>query len=152
MRKMKAIANTRQCGTTTIEFALVAMIFFTLIMGVIDFGRWIFASQSAAEATRLGARTAVVCDVELGAGGPARSRMLFFLPGATNANILISYSPAGCTITSCVSATVSLTGYTIPAIAWFLPNNLAVPNFATTLTRESLQSIAAGSTSASCTP
>ena len=43
----------RQRGAAIIEFALVAMIFFTLLIGVMEFGRWLFTLNAAGEATRL---------------------------------------------------------------------------------------------------
>ena len=46
-----------------VEFALVAALFFTLLIGIMEMGRVLFYWNSAAEATRLGARLAVVCDL-----------------------------------------------------------------------------------------
>ena len=51
-----------QNGATVIEFALVAVVFFTVLLGIMDFGRLLFTWNSAVEATRLGARVSVVCD------------------------------------------------------------------------------------------
>src|SRR5688572_8928038 len=47
-------------GTTVAEFAMVALLFFTLIFGIIEFGRMLFTHNSLADATRRGARFAVL--------------------------------------------------------------------------------------------
>src|SRR3954452_7753274 len=52
-----------QAGVAAIEFALVASLFFTVLLGIMEMGRVLFYWNSAAEATRLGARIAVVCDL-----------------------------------------------------------------------------------------
>ena len=54
----------KQRGVAAVEFALIASIFFTLVFGVMEMGRMLFYMNTAAEATRLGARVAVVCDVK----------------------------------------------------------------------------------------
>jgi Flp pilus assembly protein TadG len=54
--------NTRgdERGTTVAEFAMVALLFFTLIFGIIEFGRMLYTHNSLADATRRGARYAVL--------------------------------------------------------------------------------------------
>jgi hypothetical protein len=47
-------------GTTVAEFAMVATLFFTLIFGIIEFGRMLFTHNALADATRRGARYAVL--------------------------------------------------------------------------------------------
>lgn len=49
-------------GTTTVEFALVAALFFTLILGIIDFARAMWEWNAAAKATQAGVRFAAVTD------------------------------------------------------------------------------------------
>ena len=51
----------RQRGVAAVEFALVASLLFTLLFGVMEMGRVLFYWNTATEATRLGARLAVVC-------------------------------------------------------------------------------------------
>jgi len=46
-------------GTTVAEFAVVALIFFTLIIGIIEFGRLLYTHNALTDATRRGARYAV---------------------------------------------------------------------------------------------
>jgi Flp pilus assembly protein TadG len=144
-------------GAGVVEFALVALVFFTLLLGIADFGRWLFTMNAASEATRLGARVAVVCDI---GDAAVRDRMRRILPVLTDAQIRIDYfgvNPAdqsswvnGCNFNTCAGVTVRLTGVTIPPIAWFMPVTLPIPAFPATLTRESLLSAVDGSPNPLC--
>jgi len=148
-------ARRRARGATAVEFALVATVFFMLILGIADFGRWMFTLNAANEATRYGARVAVVCDVD----DPAVvTRMQRLLPQLTGAQVRVRYfaSPtsstwtSGCTVGNCVAVQVGLQGFTIPSVAWFLPAELPIPSFTTTMTRESLSSSIDGSANPLC--
>lgn len=50
----------RQGGTAAVEFAIVAVIFFTMLLGIIEFGRALYVFNTLQEATRNLARNAVV--------------------------------------------------------------------------------------------
>lgn len=130
----------RQRGVAAVEFALVATIFFTLLIGIMELGRMLFYMNSAAEATRHGARVAVVCDID----APAiRERMISRLPILQPENIDIDYTPVGCTRSTCRSVTVRIPpGLVVDTFIPFLPNgfSVAMPSYATTLPRESLSS------------
>jgi TadE-like protein len=147
---------TSQFGVTTVEFALVAVVFFSLLLGIMDFGRMLFTWNAAAESTRWGARIAVVCDKLT--PNQVRDRMRKILPELTNANIAINYyNPAGtinnaCTKDDCKAVEVSLTGFTFDPISPFLPFGLtAVPDFRTYLLRESMEAVnAAGDQNPVC--
>jgi hypothetical protein len=47
-------------GTTVAEFAVVALLFFTLIFAIIEFGRLLYTHNALTDATRRGARYAVL--------------------------------------------------------------------------------------------
>ena len=47
-------------GTTIAEFAMVALLFFTLIFAIIEFGRLIYTHNALTDATRRGARFAAL--------------------------------------------------------------------------------------------
>ena len=49
-----------QRGATTVEFAIVAMLFFLLLFGIIDFGLLFFNQQVITNAAREGARYGIV--------------------------------------------------------------------------------------------
>jgi TadE-like protein len=58
---MKHFHNSNnERGTTVAEFAMVALLFFTLIFGIIEFGRMLYTHNALADATRRGARYAVL--------------------------------------------------------------------------------------------
>ncbi len=145
---MRSSSVHRQRGVTAVEFALVfALFFMPLMLGLVDFSRWMFAVNSAAEATRYGARIATVCDPD--AEGIKR-RMKTFLPGGTDdVEIAINYltgAANGCGSGSDVcGVSVSLSGVTIQKFAFFLPGTTyPIPAFSTTLPRESLQTTVGG--------
>ena len=56
------ISNHRnnERGTTIAEFAVVALLFFTVIFGIIEFGRLLYTHNALTDATRRGARFAVL--------------------------------------------------------------------------------------------
>jgi len=135
-----------QLGAATVEFAIVAVLFFSLLLGIMDFGRMLFTWNAAAEATRWGARIAVVCDKLT--PEQVRTRMRRILPQLTNANIVINYyNPAGtvdnsCTMDNCKAVEVSLSGFTFDPISPFMPFGLTtLPNFRTYLPRESMEAV-----------
>lgn len=49
-----------QAGQSMVEFAFTALIFFTLIFGVVDFGRAVFEYNLLASSAREGARMAII--------------------------------------------------------------------------------------------
>jgi len=55
-------------GQGLVEFALILPVFVLMIMGIVDFGRMIYAFNSVSNAAREGARVGIV-DQRTGAGG-----------------------------------------------------------------------------------
>jgi len=53
----------RQSGLVLVEFAVVAAVLLTVIIGLIDISRMYFTVAALNEATRRGARVAVVCPI-----------------------------------------------------------------------------------------
>ncbi|QDL37126.1 TadE/TadG family type IV pilus assembly protein [Rhodoferax sediminis] len=134
--------HSRQGGVAAVEFALIASVFFMLLIGIMEMGRVLFYWNSAAEATRLGARMAVVCDLNAAEIKVRMQTMLSILP--TN-KIDIGYTPAGCDVTSCQSVTVSIgAGVPVTTFIPFVPLTLTLPPFSTTLPRESMLSTVGG--------
>jgi hypothetical protein len=148
---MKAVPYVRlQCrqrGATAIEFALVAGVFLTLLLGIVEFSRLLFYWNTAGEATRLGARMAVVCDAN---AGIITNKMTGLLPILKPGNIELTYLPDGCGAdpatarSSCESVTVSVSGVSVSTFIPFVPLNVSMPPFATTLSRESMNSATGG--------
>jgi TadE-like protein len=159
----------RQRGATAMEMALVMTFFIIPMMfGLIDFSRWFGAVIAANEATRLGARIAVVCDnpaigpAALSAGIKARMRTLLPLT-VTDNNIDIQYLSLNCGAGEVCGVSVALKNAPsganpephIDAIAGalpFIPSTMPIPKFRTVLTRESLQTTIGTSSNPLCSP
>lgn len=88
-------------GATTVEFAIVTALFFTLLMGFFEFGRVVLSWNAAVQATTMGARTAAVCSI--GSSAPV-TRMETILPGISNAVVIEYLDAAGNSTTSCNSS------------------------------------------------
>ena len=130
--------SPRQRGVVTVEFALIAIVFFALLIGIMEFGRIIFAFNSAAEATRFGARIAVVCDPD--SKPMIVSKMQLLMPYLTTAQISVSYLPAGCDVNTCQQVQVGVTGINYRPLIPVASLNISMPPFTTTLPRESMRS------------
>jgi hypothetical protein len=132
---MRSAATQR--GVAAVEFALVAIVFFTLLLGAFEVARVLWVWNAAGEATRLGARLAVVCDLD---DSVIKTRMRDRLSQLSDANITLTYLPAGCATTTCQSVSVSLSGLTESTVIPFIDFAPTLPPFRTTLSRESMSS------------
>lgn len=132
-----------QRGATAIEFALVSLfILFPLLFATVELGRVVYYWNAATEVTRLGARLAVVCDLD---DATIRQRMHAMFPVIDTSNINVTYEPATCAATSCTHVRVSVLRHYVPTyIPDFLntgdKNTFFFPPFSTTLPRESMRS------------
>ena len=52
---------SRQKGMTTVEFAIIGMLFFIILFGIVEVGRALFVWNGLADITRRAARIAAVC-------------------------------------------------------------------------------------------
>jgi Flp pilus assembly protein TadG len=126
-----------QRGAAAVEFALISTVFFGLLLGAAEMGRVLWVWNAAAEATRLGARVAAVCDMN---AATIKSQMQQQLGSLANANITLTYLPASCTASTCQSVTITLTGYTEQTFVPFFNFSPSLPAFTTTISREGLSS------------
>lgn len=150
----RAVIRRLQRGAVAVEFALVAWLFLLMLLfGIIELGRAFFYMNATAEATRLGARIAVVCDKEV-TDQFIRDRMREYVSVLADESIDIGWSPASCTRDGppvCQSVTVRIRpGATFDTFIPFVPLKWTLPPFATTLPRESMQSAIDGSTNPVC--
>ncbi|MFC7517918.1 TadE/TadG family type IV pilus assembly protein [Herbaspirillum sp. GCM10030257] len=129
--------KVRQSGATIIEFALSLTIFLTFLLGITDFSRMLFTWSAANEATRMGARYAVVCDNTFNQD-VVLAKMQRLLPQITS--IDVAWEPAGCNASNCAGVTVSITNIDyqwispIAGLSRMAPINM--PTFSTYLPRE----------------
>lgn len=140
MISLRRYSSCKQRGAAAVEFALVAMIFFMLLLGIIEMGRVLFTWNSAVEATRYGARVAAVCDMNDTA---VVGRMQRIMPHIVAGNVNVTYLPSGCNKSNCQWVRVAITGFQITPHIPVLGETLGVlslPPFSTTLPRESLES------------
>ncbi|HEY0825507.1 MAG TPA: TadE family protein [Ramlibacter sp.] len=131
--------SPRDQGSTSIEFALVLLVLMTFVLGIVDFSRMLFTWNAATEATRLGARYAVVCD-DTTRQDAVLARMRQVLPQISAASV--QWLPQGCTPDSCQGVNVGITGlkfHWISPIAGAAAPLLPMPSFSTYLPRESMR-------------
>lgn len=148
MKRILLPSRKHQRGAAAVEFALVAIIFFMLLIGIVEMGRVLFTWNAAAEATRYGARVAVVCGFNDAA---ILSRMQKIMPALTAANVSVGYTPSGCSVANCQQVSVSIVN--VP-VTTFIPRaamTLMVPPFTTTLPRESMLNAIDGHSNPVCT-
>lgn len=146
--------KSKQAGLTSVEFAMVGTVLLLVIFAVIETGRLMWVWETLTEATRRGARVAVVCPV----GHDAIANMTVFndpdtggesaiLNGLTSGNVVVEYLDGG----SAVLATpanddfceieyvrVRIVGFTHQVLIPFVSSTLDAPEFETTLPAESL--------------
>jgi Flp pilus assembly protein TadG len=142
VNRVRTSCRCTQRGVAAIEFALVASLFFTIVLGAAEMGRLLWTWNAASEATRLGARLAVVCDLN---DPTIITRMQGMLPYLQASNVTIDYlnpgsAPNTCNAATCKSVRVTLAGYTHVPIIPFVPLSLPIPSFQTTLPKEFMQS------------
>lgn len=134
MRTLRSLRKSQR-GVAAVEFALVAIVFFMLLIGVVEMGRVLFTWNAMAEATRYGARVAVVCPPDDSA---ILSRMQLIMPALTAENVSVSYVPSGCTVANCQQVSVSIQNVPVTTLIPVSAATLMVPPFTTTLPRESM--------------
>jgi Flp pilus assembly protein TadG len=59
-RRVRHTPRNKGHGQALPEFAIIAPVLILLIMGILDFGRGIYAYSAVSNAARMGARTAIV--------------------------------------------------------------------------------------------
>lgn len=135
----------RQRGTTTVEFAIVGLVFLTLLFAVIEFGRILFTLNMLEEGARRGARVAAVCPV--GDAAIAAAAAFVVLPGFSDTNVFAEYldgngatlgDPAGANYTSIRFVRVRVADVAFPVAIPFVTPTFNAPEFSSTLPRESL--------------
>ena len=60
MHKLRRLARGKRLGAAAVEFAVVAPLFFLLVFGMVEFGRMVMIQQVITNASREGARKAVL--------------------------------------------------------------------------------------------
>lgn len=98
--------QSQQQGAAAVEFAIVALLLFTILFGILELGRLFYVYNTVQEVTRHAAREAVVRWVDNSSTSPAKVLALFgaaTLPGGaeiTATNIDIQYLTASGSVPS----------------------------------------------------
>lgn len=146
MSRTTALSASRrlgQRGVAAVEFAIVSLVFFTLLLGIMEFGRWLFLLNGANEATRLGARLAVVCSIDDDEDNLTgiRARMSAMTGGGIAADrMVLDYEPTSCTTDTCRTVTARIVGADFTPLIPFFGLPLPIPEFPTSLPREYMNS------------
>ncbi len=140
---MSSLVKTKRFnhrGLVSVEFTLIAALFFLFLFSIMGIARTMYVYNAAVNATRLGARLAVVCDQA--AESNIKAKMVERVPELTAANITLAYNPSGCSVSNCASVTASISNFTVAIAtpASFPLGSITIPGFSTTLVRESMNS------------
>lgn len=132
----------RASGAAAVEFALATGVLCLLVIGGVEMSRLLWTVNSAVEATRLGARLAVVCDMN---DPRIAQRMAQVLPGLPPQSVRIDYldppQPDNtCTPANCKAVRVGLWGLVHQTLVPFQALSVPLPPLRTTLRRESMDS------------
>ena len=135
-----------QQGTTTVEFAIVGLVFFTVLCGIIDLSRVFFSLAALDESARRGARVAAVCPVN----DPLVTQVALFnglVPTLGPQHIAVQYldedgavvgAPAGAGYGSIRYVRVRIQNFQLQTFIPGLATLLTMPGFETTIPSESL--------------
>jgi hypothetical protein len=105
MRPLIVSSTARsQRGVATVEFALVAIVFFMVLLGITEFGRIMYIWNTTQEVTRRAAREAVVRDFSAAETAAIKREAIF--QGGTSGTVNL---PAGVEITNATVRLVYLT-------------------------------------------
>ena len=139
-------ARRSQQGTTTVEFAVIGLLLFTVIFALIDLSRLFWNMAALDEATRRGARVAAVCPVN----DPYVEQTALFaglIPTLGTQHISLQYlDEDGVAVTDPAVADygdiryvrVSIQDFQLQTFIPGLQTVITMPAFETTIPRESL--------------
>lgn len=127
----------RVSGSTAVEFALILVILWMFLFGILDFTRMLFTWGAANEASRDGARYAAICD-DTANKAKVLLRMQRILPQIQDINL--AWSPVGCTVSTCEGVNLTITSLNYQWISPLFGQGplaaIAMPTFSTYSPRE----------------
>ena len=131
-----------QRGSTLVEFAIGATVFFTAMFAVIEFGRALWTHNALADAARRGARYAVNHSAADTAGvknvvvyGNAAGGTQPLVDNLTPANVQVQYSDFGL---GQGTVSVSIVNYKFQMVIPLVGGQINMPAYNTTLTGENV--------------
>jgi Flp pilus assembly protein TadG len=150
--------NQNERGTTVAEFAVVALLFFTIIFGIIEFGRLLYTHNALTDATRRGARFAALhskddgekvkdavvygskaeaVDFDRNTAIPVINGLTTDMVDVTYAGVKISETDTASYGTNLGTTTVIIKEYKFDLLIPVIGRQLTLPAYSTTLTAES---------------
>jgi len=84
------LCGRKRRGAAVVEFAIVAPIFFLMVLGIIEFGRMVMVQQVITNASREGARIAILDDTT---AGDVRATVDNYLTNATVTGAEVTIDP-----------------------------------------------------------
>lgn len=106
-RNQRKLLSGGRRGISTVEFALIAPLFFMLVLGCIELGRGLMIQQVLTNASRVGVRNAVLLS---GTASSASTAASDFANGATVGGVSVAVTPNPSTASAgdMISLTVSV--------------------------------------------
>lgn len=144
----KTFTNTRSSerGGSLIEFTVVALVFFMMLVGIVAAGNLYYTHNALVEATRRGARYASLNPT--GSVANVRNVVIYGTPTPANgavplvynlqaANVTVNYSTGADTFgVAKGTVTVVITGYNFPFVLPTRTTSVAMPPYRTTISGE----------------
>lgn len=156
MLSSKTNMKTDEKGNTIIEFAIVSTVFFMMLVGIAAAGHLFYTSNALTEATRRGARYAVLqCRADqtgcpnsdtvitrtknmviYGTDSPAAGATPL-ISGLQASNVTVEYSTGTAFGIAAGTVSVSINSYSYPFVLPMVTTSIAMPPYRTTLSGES---------------
>ncbi len=144
-------------GAVMIEFALGLMVFLLAVLSVIEVARLMLVFNMAAEATRLAARLASICDMGAVQQTQIRQQVRVFVEssgqiqvGTRSDWLTLTYWPALCTQNTCQQVQASLVSLEAVLPLPLGSLSLPLPPFRTTVLREAMSTAVGGEINPRC--
>jgi Flp pilus assembly protein TadG len=140
MRHIKSF-NSDERGSTLVEYSIAALVFVTSMFAVMEFGRALWVHNALSDATRRGARYAVlnspanIAQVKnvVVYGDPAGGSKSI-VPNLSTNDVTVTYSDMA---VNTGSATVSINSYQFQFVIPIVGTTINMPKYTTSLTGES---------------
>jgi Flp pilus assembly protein TadG len=150
--KSKNWTEKPEKGQALVEFAMVTLLFFTLIFGIIEFGRALWTWNTIVQATRAGARYAAV-EIPTSDDTPIKKVVVYndpnggasstpVVPGLTETNVTVRYLNNDGTLAANKSVAdmieISVINYQFNFLVSLFGPSISLPPFRTSLPLEGL--------------
>jgi Flp pilus assembly protein TadG len=141
MKQSKRFESNEQ-GATLVEFSIAAMVFLTVMLGVIEFGRALWIHNALSDAARRGARYAVLHSAE--DAEKVKNMVVYgdedggdtpLVPNLSTDNVMVDYSDFA---VNKGKVSVSIDNYEFQFVIPIVGTTITMPHYSTTLTGESI--------------